>query len=43
MEHAIKSFPDGLPSLEQVAAYNKGKDIPRETSWIWGEDDEVGD
>lgn len=43
MEHAIKAFPNGLPSLAQLAVHNKGKDIPPETSWIWGKDDEAGD
>jgi len=42
MEHALKIFPNGLPNLEQLLAYNKGKDVPPETSWIWGKDDEVG-
>ncbi|KAH0287576.1 hypothetical protein M436DRAFT_35268 [Aureobasidium namibiae CBS 147.97] len=42
MEHALKIFPNGLPNLEQLVAYNKGKDVPPETSWIWGRDDEIG-
>jgi hypothetical protein len=42
MDQAIKTFPDGLPNLAQLATYNKGKDVPVETSWIWGSDDEVG-
>lgn len=41
MDIARKTFPNGLPTLEQLAAYNKGKDVIPETSWIWGKDDEV--
>jgi hypothetical protein len=42
MDQAMKTFPDGLPNLAQLATYNKGKDVPVETSWIWGSDDEAG-
>ena len=41
MEHALSLFPDGLPNLETLKQHNKGRDVPPETSWIWGEDDEV--
>ena len=41
MDQAMQKFPDGLPKLAQLAAYNKGKDVPVETSWIWGSDDEA--
>lgn len=41
MDVARKTFPSGLPTLEQLAAYNKGRDVIEETSWIWGKDDEV--
>ena len=40
MDHARKTFPDGLPSLEQLRSFN-GPDVPPETAWIWGKDDEV--
>ncbi|THX23339.1 hypothetical protein D6D10_10340 [Aureobasidium pullulans] len=42
MEHALSLFPDGLPNLETLKQHNKGRDVPPETSWIWGEDDEIG-
>lgn len=41
MEVVLKKFPNGLPTLEQIRKYNKGSDVPLETAWIWGEDDEV--
>jgi hypothetical protein len=41
METAKKLFPNGLPKLEQLKAFNEGKDVPPETAWIWGETDEV--
>ncbi len=41
MEHAKKTFPKGLPTLAELAVYNKGKGVPPETAWIWGADDEV--
>ncbi|CAK7234102.1 hypothetical protein SCUCBS95973_008821 [Sporothrix curviconia] len=42
MEHVKKSFPKGLPTLAELAEYNKGKDVPPETAWIWGEEDDIG-
>ncbi|KKA24601.1 hypothetical protein T310_1348 [Rasamsonia emersonii CBS 393.64] len=42
MEHAKKLFPNGLPTLEELKAFNAGKDVPPETAWIWGENDELG-
>jgi hypothetical protein len=42
MEHALKLFPDGLPTLEQIKDFNKNSDVPPETAWIWGKDDEIG-
>ncbi|KAI1359000.1 hypothetical protein F5Y08DRAFT_93100 [Xylaria arbuscula] len=42
MDHVLKLFPGGLPTLEQIKESNKGKDVPLETAWIWGEKDEVG-
>lgn len=30
-----------LPTLEELRETNKGKDVPPETAWIWGADDEV--
>jgi hypothetical protein len=41
MEHAKKLFPRGLPTLEELKTFNAGKDVPPETAWIWGKDDEV--
>lgn len=41
MDVALSAFPDGLPSLDQLKLMNTGKGIPLETSWIWGNDDEV--
>ena len=35
-------FPNGLPSLKELKVANAGKDIPCETFWISGENDEVG-
>ncbi|KAK9449887.1 uncharacterized protein V1518DRAFT_414979 [Limtongia smithiae] len=31
-----------LPTLEEVITSNAGKDVPKEASWMWGADDEVG-
>ncbi|CAK7204040.1 hypothetical protein SEUCBS139899_006791 [Sporothrix eucalyptigena] len=42
MEHVKKNFPKGLPTLAELAEHNKGKDVPPETAWIWGEDDDIG-
>ncbi|KAG9254757.1 putative cyclase-domain-containing protein [Emericellopsis atlantica] len=42
MENALKKFPGGLPTLEQIRESNKGSDLPLETAWIWGPDDEIG-
>ena len=41
MEKINVLFPKGLPTLEELKAYNKSSDVPPETAWIWGEDDEV--
>jgi hypothetical protein len=41
MEIASKSFPKGLPTLEEVKALNAGLDVPPETAWFWGKDDEA--
>jgi hypothetical protein len=40
MEIALKKFPNGLPTLEELKKSN-GSDPYPETAWIWGEDDEV--
>ncbi|KAI9152265.1 hypothetical protein HJFPF1_09494 [Paramyrothecium foliicola] len=42
MEHALKLFPDGLPTLEQVRKFNVDSTVPSDTAWIWGKDDEIG-
>ncbi|KAL1963342.1 hypothetical protein VTN77DRAFT_8463 [Rasamsonia byssochlamydoides] len=42
MDHAKKLFPNGLPKLDELKAFNEGKDVPPETAWIWGENDELG-
>ncbi|RLL98504.1 hypothetical protein CFD26_106026 [Aspergillus turcosus] len=42
MEHAQKTFPRGLPTLAELKNFNAGKDVPPETAWIWGDDDELG-
>jgi hypothetical protein len=34
-------FPNGLPSLAELAKLNADKSVPAETAWIWGEQDEV--
>ncbi|RGP78257.1 hypothetical protein FLONG3_3572 [Fusarium longipes] len=31
-----------LPSLEEVKASNRDRDVPLEAAWIWGENDELG-
>lgn len=41
MDVAKKNFPDGFPTLKELRKLNEGKDVPPETAWIWGEDDEV--
>jgi hypothetical protein len=41
MEHAQKTFPSGFPTLAELKNFNAGKDVPPETAWIWGDDDEV--
>jgi len=41
MEAALAKFPNGLPTLEQIREHNKGSDVPPETAWIWGDNDEV--
>lgn len=40
MDIALKTFPNGLPTLEELKHYNS-PDVPEETAWIWGSDDEV--
>ena len=40
MEVAMKKFPKGLPTLEELKKWNTS-DVPPETAWIWGKDDEV--
>ncbi|KAJ9143786.1 hypothetical protein NKR23_g6400 [Pleurostoma richardsiae] len=42
MEHALGLFPAGLPTLEELKVHNKDSDVPPETAWIWGKDDEIG-
>ena len=41
MDTSRQQLPDSLPTLEEIQALNKGKDIPPETAWIWSEKDEV--
>lgn len=41
MEHAQKAFPRGLPTLAELKDFNAGQDVPPETAWIWGDNDEV--
>lgn len=41
MENVKKTFPKGLLILAELAEFNKGEDVPPETAWIWGEEDEV--
>jgi hypothetical protein len=40
MDIATARFPNGLPTLEELKRLN-GPDVPAETAWIWGSDDEV--
>jgi hypothetical protein len=40
MEVAMQKFPKGLPTLEELKKWNTS-DVPPETAWIWGKDDEV--
>jgi hypothetical protein len=40
MDTVLKTFPNGLPTLEELKHYNSS-DVPEETAWIWGADDEV--
>ncbi|KAK5994323.1 hypothetical protein PT974_04796 [Cladobotryum mycophilum] len=42
MEHALKQFPNGLPTLEEIRARNKDSDIPSDAAWIWGKEDDLG-
>ncbi len=30
-----------LPTLQEVLALEKPRDVPKEAAWIWGEGDEV--
>lgn len=41
MDAVKKSFPNGLPTLAELAVLNKGKDVPPETAWIFGKEDDV--
>jgi hypothetical protein len=41
MEFMKAQFPNGLPTLKELKAANTGKEVPPETAWIWGKDDEV--
>lgn len=41
MDQVKKDFPNGLPKLADLAVLNARKDVPPETAWIWGKDDEV--
>ena len=41
MEHALSLFGNKLPTLAELKAHNKGRDVAPETAWIWGDDDEV--
>ncbi len=41
MEIVNEAFIGGLPTLEELKVYNKGSDVPPETAWIWGKNDEV--
>jgi hypothetical protein len=41
MDIVKATFPNGLPTLDELKAFNNGKGVPPETAWIWGEDDEV--
>lgn len=41
MEFMKAQFPKGLPSLKELLMLNAEKDVPPETAWIWGKDDEV--
>ena len=42
MEFVKSKFPNGLPTLKELKTVNANRDVPPETAWIWGEDDEVG-
>jgi len=42
MDVAKKKFPNGLPTLEELKKSN-ASDVPPETAWIYGEQDEVID
>lgn len=41
MEHVLGTFQNKLPTLTEIKNHNKGRDVPPETAWIWGKDDEV--
>jgi len=41
MDFVTAKFPQGLPTLQDLIASNKGSTVPPETAWIWGADDEV--
>ncbi|RFU34864.1 hypothetical protein B7463_g1440, partial [Scytalidium lignicola] len=42
MDVVKAKFPKGLPTLQELQTYNEGADVPPETAWIWGMDDEIG-
>jgi hypothetical protein len=35
-----EQFPNGLPTLQDLKKHN-GPEVPEETAWIWGPEDEV--
>ncbi|KAH8762363.1 hypothetical protein BGZ57DRAFT_943859 [Hyaloscypha finlandica] len=41
MDVAMRKFPKGLPTLEEIKKSN-GADPYPETAWIWGKEDEIG-
>ncbi|KAH8666754.1 hypothetical protein BX600DRAFT_397622 [Xylariales sp. PMI_506] len=41
MDPVLEAFPGGLPTLGELKAFNS-PDVPPETAWIWGKDDEIG-
>ncbi|KAL1296809.1 hypothetical protein AAFC00_004435 [Neodothiora populina] len=42
MDQALAKFPKGLPTLKKLAEYNQGSNVPPETAWFWGIEDEIG-
>ena len=43
MSDLVNATLANLPTLEQIRQLNKGRDVPPEAAWIWGEDDEASD